>query len=304
MTLGSDTMDEAPPPAQASAPVRPFYWSVRRELWESRSLYLAPLIAAGVVLLGFLIGVTRLPAILRAIRGLDAERQGDRLAIPFHIVSVAVVATSLIVAVFYCLGALYNERRDRNILFWKSLPVSDLITVLSKASLPIIGLPIIAAATVGAVQLVMLLLSTLVLWMNGLDARILWTRAPLLDAYGTLLYGLPVLSLWYAPIYGWLLLVSAWAKRAPFLWALLTPLALCLVEQIAFDTHNLASLLGYRLGGVFRIAFTDRSPGEGGGQMHPDPVGLLTSPGLWTGLIFAAACLAGAIWLRRRREPI
>jgi ABC-2 type transport system permease protein len=304
MTLGSDTMDEAPPPAQASAPVRPFYWSVRRELWESRSLYLAPLIAAGVVLLGFLIGVTRLPAILRAIAGLDPERQGDRLAIPFHIVSVAVVVTSLIVAVFYCLGALYNERRDRNILFWKSLPVSDLITVLSKASLPIIGLPIIAAATVGAVQLIMLLLSTLVLWMNGLDARILWTRAPLLDAYETLLYGLPVLSLWYAPIYGWLLLVSAWAKRAPFLWALLTPLALCLVEQIAFDTHNLASLLGYRLGGVFKIAFTDRAPGEGGGQMHADPVGFLTSPGLWTGLIFAAACLAGAIWLRRRREPI
>ena len=58
---------------------------------------------------------------------------------------------------FYCLDALYGERRDRSILFWKSLPVSDLTTVLSKASIPIVVLPLLTFAVTVATQLIMLL---------------------------------------------------------------------------------------------------------------------------------------------------
>ena len=35
------------------------------------------------------------------------------------------------------------------------------------------------------------------------------------------LYALAVQSLWYLPLFCWLLLVSAWSRRAVLLWALL-----------------------------------------------------------------------------------
>ena len=125
-----------------------------------------------------------------------------------------------------------------------------------------------------------------------------------------LLYGLTVLALWYAPIYGWLLLVSGWARRTTFLWAVLPPLALCVVEKIAFNTSYFASMLAYRLGG-FDDAFSVKAHGTAAHAEPPqvdlaqlDPARFLSTPGLWVGLAFAAAFLAAAVWQRRRREPI
>jgi ABC-2 type transport system permease protein len=311
MSPPADTLDDAPfaGPRPDPAPLtrtRPFFWSVRRELWENRSLYIAPLAVAGLIMFGILVSSAHFAGRVREIARLALEQQSDRLSIPYHIVAVAIVVTSLIVSVFYCLGALYNERRDRNILFWKSLPVSDLVTVLAKASLPMAVTPVLTVAVTAATQIVILLWSSLVLGAGGLDASVLWTRIPLLANLATLAWGMVALSLWYAPLYAWLLLVSAWAKRTPFLWALLPPPALALVEKLAFDSHHFVDLVGYRLGGVFTLAFTNADPRAhaAGGQLHADPIRFLTSPGLWTGLAFAAACLAGAIWLRRRREAI
>ena len=53
---------------------RPFYWSVRRELWDNPSIYVAPLIAAGVVLLGCLLSGYRLPQMRRTALSLDPTR--------------------------------------------------------------------------------------------------------------------------------------------------------------------------------------------------------------------------------------
>ena len=64
--------------------------------------------------------------------------------------------TAFLVGVFYCLDALHGERRDRSILFWKSLPVSDLTTVLAKASVPCRVLPPRAFALALATQLMLL----------------------------------------------------------------------------------------------------------------------------------------------------
>jgi ABC-2 type transport system permease protein len=311
MSSNADALDDAAfatprPEPGPHARIRPFYWSVWRELWENRAFYIAPLAAAGLTLFGVLISSAHLASHVREMANLGPEQQSDRLSIPYHIVAVAIIVVGLIVGVFYSLGALYNERRDRNILFWKSLPVSDLIAVLAKASLPMIVMPVITLAIAAATQIVILIWSTLVLGAGGVDATVLWTRIPLLENLGILAYGMAALALWYAPIHAWLLLVSAWARRNPFLWALLPPPAVCLVEKLAFNTGHFAGLLGYRLGGVFTLAFTDADPRAhaAGARLHADPIALLASPGLWTGLIFAAACLAGAVWLRRRREAI
>ena len=245
---------------------------------------------------------------MRAVSALDPAQQGAVLARPYSVAASLIILTSFIVGVFYCLDALHSERRDRSILFWKSLPVSDLTTVLSKASIPVVVLPLLIFAIVVAVQLIMLLLSTAVLLGSGLGAATLWTRLRLFQMSLVLLYGLTVHVLWYATIYGWLLLVSGWAGRTTFLWAVLPPLALYAVERIAFGTSFFASMLKYRLTGAMATAFAVKAQGRGTVVIDRlaqlDPVRFLSSPGLWIGLAGAAAFLATAVRLRRYREPI
>jgi ABC-2 type transport system permease protein len=312
MSTFSDAVPDGSPdaaagaPASALSPTRPFYWSLRRELWENRAFYRGPLIAGGVVLFGLMLSVVNLSHHLHGAWESKIKVAGELMAIPYAIAAFAIIVTAMIVAVFYCLGALHNERRDRSLLFWKSLPVSDLTTVLAKATMPLVVLPVITFAVIIATQLVMVALNTIALLLHGMDAGLSVTAVPWGRMTLALAYGLVALSLWWAPIYGWLLLVSAWAKRAPFLWAVLPPLALCLVEKIAFDSGALWSVLTYRLGGALGAAFIFPVQHHEVTDVVPriDLAGFLTTPGLWAGLVFAAACLAGAVWFRRNREPI
>ena len=312
-----NTQPNIPPGGQAVVPAamsamtatRPMYWSVRRELWENRSIYIAPLVAAAVVLLGFAISTIGLPERRRAVLLLDPLQQRARIEQPYDIAAMMLMLTAFIVAVFYCLDALHGERRDRSILFWKSLPVSDFTTVLSKASIPLVVLPLLTFAIIVATQLIMLLLSTLILLMNGLSPATS-SQLPFFQLSLILLYGLVTMALWQAPFYGWLLLVSGWARRATFLWAVLPLLAVCAVEKIAFDTAHFAVMLGHRLTGSFENAFVVVKPPRGvivpvvDRLTQLDPVKFLSSPGLWIGLGIAAAFLAAAIRMRRNRDPI
>src|SRR5439155_79444 len=223
---------------------RAMYWSVRRELWESRSIYIAPLALTAVMVFGFFIAAI---AALSA-NGVKLDQHTDKLAQPFNFVAVLMMATTFIVAIFYCLDALHGERRDRSVLFWKSMPVSDVTTVLSKASIPLVVLPLITFVLTIAVQLVMLLLGSAVALITGHSAAALWTKLPWFQMSGMLLYHLlSVHSLYYAPIFGWLLLASAWAKRAPILWAVLPLFAIGIVEKIVFNTSYLGAMLASRI---------------------------------------------------------
>jgi ABC-2 type transport system permease protein len=308
MTTETDAMPEPALDARPNLPAtysktRPYYWSVRRELWEYRSIVIAPLAAAGVVLFGFLISTFYLSRTVRVISGLPPAKQHSVLSAPYGIAAFAVVATAAIVAVFYCLGALHNERRDRSILFWKSLPVSDLTTVLAKASIPFFVLPLVVFPVIVATQLIMRGVSIPILALHGLSTTPLATQVPLFRMSVELLYVLIVLSLWYAPIWAWLLLVSGWSRRMAFLWAILPPLALCLIEKIAFDTAFLASMLADRLTGGLDKAVDGTTQGQID-LAQLDPAKFVSSPDLWAGLTVAAALLAAAIWLRRYRDPI
>jgi ABC-2 type transport system permease protein len=215
------------------------------------------------------------------------------------------IVTAFIVGVFYCLDALHSERRDRSILFWKSLPVSDLTTVLSKASVPFVILPLIIFGTVVLVQFLMLLWSSAILLPSGLAATT-WTRFNLFQQSVILLYSLIVIVLWHAPIYGWALLISGWARRATFLWAVLPFLAIGVLEKIAFDTSHFASMLKDRVFGAGDTAFAFQ-PHRGvaiDSLVQLTPGRYLTTPGLWIGLAFAAAFVAIAVRQRRYRGPI
>ena len=303
-TLPESFGSQGTAPAALSA-TRPFYWSVRRELWEYRSIYLAPLAIAGVILLGFGFVLFHLPHTMRTLSSPDPAHQRTALAQPYDFAAGLIMGAAFIVSFFYSLDTLYGERRDRSIFFWKSLPVSDLTTVLAKASIPLLALPIIAFVITVVTQSIMLLLSSLVLLASGLSVATLWTQLELYQTLMMLLYHLvTVHMLWYAPIYAWLLLVSAWARRMPFLWAVLPPLAIHIFEKIAFHSSYFTALMKYRFsGGSAAVASMQGNfpihPG-----MHLTPLNFLSSPGLWIGLGFAAAFLAAAARLRRYQGPI
>jgi ABC-2 type transport system permease protein len=282
---------------------RPMYWSVRRELWENRSIHIAPLAAAGVGVLAFLIGLG-----FSHSMGGHAGDQRVMLAMPYAHVAWLVLATALTVGFFYCLDALHGERRDRSILFWKSLPVSDLTTILAKASIPLLVLPLLVFAIAVTTHLIMLPLNAAALLVSGAAATL--RQLPFFQMEFVLLYGLIVLALWHAPLYGWLLLVSAWARRATFLWAVLPLAAICAFERIAFRTSYFGSLLEDRLYGFAEDAFALHGQTGVPVDAHFIPVAALTpgkflsTPGLWIGLACAAIFLVAAARLRRRREPI
>jgi ABC-2 type transport system permease protein len=287
---------------------RPMYWSVRRELWENRSIYIGPLVGAVVMLLAFLITLVHLPRSMRQLADDSLAHQRSELVMPYGHATMLIALAAFVVAVLYCLDALYGERRDRSVLFWKSLPVSDLTTVLAKASIPLLFLPLIVFAVTFATHLMMLLLSTGVLLVTGGDVAMLWTRLPFIQVELVTPYALLAMALWLAPVYGWLLLISAWARRAALLWALFPPIAICVFEKIAFNTAHCFSLLGYRLIGWFTQAFAAEPPGHVDPHFIPlpelAPLQFLTTPGLWVGLVLAAIFLAAAVRMRRDRGLI
>ena len=263
-------------------------WSVRRELWENRSIYVAPLIVAAVIAFASLLAVRH-------------NLQPDKLAAHDELVAGVLMGTTLIVAIFYCLDALYGERRDRSILFWKSMPVTDWTAVLSKMAVPMVVLPVVTFVLTIVTQLIMLLAASAYLSMKGQSAAALWNLPWLQMSSGMLYHLVTVHSLYYAPIFGWLLLVSAWAKRVPFLWAFLPLATIGFIEKIVFNTTHFAAMLGSRISGGM-----ETGPAKGGMMMlwPAHPLEFLTRPGLWIGLAIAATCVAGAVRLRRYRDPI
>jgi ABC-2 type transport system permease protein len=308
-----NTQSNAPPNSQLEAreiapavlsATQPFYWSVRRELWEYRSIYVAPTAAAALYLFGFLISLPRLPRKMLDLAALDPAAQQHAIAMPYDFAAGLMMAVALIVGVFYSLDTLHGERRDRSILFWKSLPVSDVTAVLSKASIPLIVLPLFAFSVTVVTQFIMLLLSSAVLSANGMSVASYWMQLSFFQTSVMLFYHLfTVHVLGHAPFYAWFLLVSAWSRRAAFLWAFLPPLAIAFVEKIAFNTSYFGELLLAQLsGGTEAVPFPGRMPIDPGMQLTPG--NFLLSPGLWIGLVLTAVFLAAAVKLRRNRGPI
>jgi ABC-2 type transport system permease protein len=298
--------------SQASAPrmisyTQSFYWSVRREFWENRLIYLAPLAAAAIFLVSFVVNMILLrrrmhgvwPAVL--LSHVDPARQHDALVLPFEMSAALIMGIAMVVGIFYSLDALYGERRDRSILFWKSMPVSDLTTVLSKMAIPLVIIPVLSYAIVLVTHFIMLLMASTLLVGSGANIAALWTQESFFRFSLDLFYHmLTVHGLWYAPLYGWLLLVSAVAPRAPFVWAVLPPFVIWAVEKMAFNTTYFLSLLQVRLTGPQ----DPEMPQNANLMSSLIPHHFFDQPGLWAGLAVAAVFLAIAVRLRRYRGPI
>lgn len=293
---------------------------VRREFWEHRAFVIAPAIVAAIlVIIAVTIGgdyvhiSDELPGHLSTSEGKSAV-----VAWVLYGVSFPFVVVMCIVVTFYLLDSLYADRKDRSVLFWKSLPLSDTTTVLSKLATAAVCIPVLTLVAALATNLLVAFISSVRL--SGVEHLDVWSTVwqPMvwLRVHGVILYALIASVLWYLPIAAWLLLASAWAGRAVLLWATLPPLLALFVEN-RFGGHWLFDLLGRRLVGWLPIAFDrdelvrqsieiegDRIPWPDRVWDVIDPVGFITSPGLWGGLIVAGLLLWATIIVRRRRSEV
>lgn len=277
---------------------RPFLTLVRRELWEHGSLIWAPLaMALMIIVVSLVSGMVKgsvdidlgedrpLPELFG-----DAEKQRGIFTLVMAGLVLPQLLVAFVVVFFYLLDCLFTERRDRSILFWKSLPVSDAKTVLSKLFVALVAVPLWSWALSLVVGLVVF--GVVAAQVSGTPAAGLgtWHGGTWLTVQAAMLGKMVIAALWYLPVAGWLLLVSVLAKRAPFLWATLPFLVLSLAERIALGSNVVGALVAQRLFG-FR---------EEVSLMSEFP--LLASPGLWIGVAVGAALVYAAIRVRRRSD--
>lgn len=281
---------------------RSYVWSVRRELWEYRTLWIAPAVVGVVALIGFLATLPGLAANVAELTGPNVEQAHNYVHGPYGAAAMLGFAVAFLVAVFYCLDALSGEKRDRTVLFWKSLPVSDTATVLAKATVPMVVLPAIVLLVTAAAIALISTISALVL--DRESSALLFSHVQPIRSTIAVLYSLVVIGLWHAPIYAWLMLVGGWARRAALIWAVVPFLAVGALERILFQSWHFLEFLRFLLIGWATRAFdwegdpmTDLMA-----SLRPDQVA--ATPSFWGGLFFAALCLAGAVRLRRRAEPV
>ena len=311
MTTESNVLRDAALDSQSVAvagesPTRPFYWSVRRELWENRWIYVGQLATAAVFLLGFLINLSRWLAKMHGVSVTDPAQYWEAAALPYNVAAGLMMFVLILMNVFYSADALYGERHDRSILLWKSLPVSDLTTVLAKASIPLVILPLLTFAITVAIHVIMLLLCSVALPASGLSMAALWRELSIFRMWGMLLYHIFLAhALWPFPVYCWLMLVSGWARRAPLLWAALPVAVIGGLEKLVLGTSHFAAMVGMRL--IGGGAPTDVAHGEmfpTGPMTQLTPLRFLSTPGLWIGLVVAVVFLAAAVRMRRYRDPV
>ena len=326
-------------PAKAPVPhaTARFKWLLRREYWENRGGFFWGPVIAGAIIVG-------LNLILAVIGSIAARRSmgssgfvfdhadthevgqalgamGDGMLVGGVIVACIVLA---FVVFFYALGCLYDDRRDRSILFWKSLPVSDGQMVLSKLAWALVLAPVLAVAIGLLIGLALWLISALTITVNGVPAaHAVFTQSHPLRIIGGVLACLPVYMAWALPTIGWLMFCSAAARSKPFLWAVLVPVLACVVismmtilpgVDIAHDkvwyTVVYRGLLSVIPGGWYPVV--GGVVGESAHIGTPDDLAgaidltrswhAFASFDIWIGAIVGVALIAAAVRLRRWRD--
>jgi ABC-2 type transport system permease protein len=284
-------------------------WLIRREFWENRAIWMIPAVVGALLILAALFGQVSIPALTSTQQTRDA---GGMFLIVVGLMFYAVMG---VYAGWYLLDCLYADRKDRSILFWKSLPISDARTVLSKLA---IGLVIIPAVYFVAAD-VTSLIAAFILSIRARQSlgSALWQPDLWLQIQVLWMYAIVVSAVWYLPVVGWLLAVSAWAKRAVILWSVLPPFILYLIERLFFGTHVIGHELAKRLGGMATVAFyvpkevfshdgINATAGDGPASVWQfiNAAGFFSNPETLIGAAVGVALIVLAIQLRMRRSEI
>ena len=306
-------------------------WLIRREVWENRSLWIVPLVIAGVSLVAAAFGGIHVgdkgnfwmsgdsesgihlsDHDRESIRGAMATAPLDKKQMIYAITLSTFTAVQLfsmaIVLFFYLLDSLLNERKDRSILFWKSLPVSDAQVVFSKLLTAAVVTPVFVLLVSSLLQVVFAGVWSARFSGTVLgDALMAWDGGVWLQIQGSFLLLLVSGILWYLPLMAYLMIVSVWARRNAFLWAVLPPVAILAIEGMILQSNHFGQFLGRRFIGIFQI-MEEGSRSVSGEDMVTvrevfDAVTVVfTHYETWLGLLAAAAMIFAAIRIRRFRD--
>ncbi len=230
-------------------------------------------------------------------QGLDMFRHG--VATPFYLVY-------FIIAFFVLLSALYDDRKDRTVLFWKSIPVTDTETVLSKLITTAWVAPAATIVMIFATQVFFLIVVTfLIIGSDHLSTWQVWSNSGLIVGFFELIVGYIIQGLWALPIYGWLLFVSSAVTKVPFVWAVLTPVVPMLLERAVFGSTVLAKGVGNHLQfkALPMAAEIEGDTVENAVELS-DIFALLATTDMWFGIVVGAAFMFGAVYFRRRNNEI
>ncbi|TQV87481.1 ABC-2 transporter permease [Aliikangiella coralliicola] len=296
---------------------------VKREFWEHKgSFFYAPavmVIVFAVMLVVFGLSGDRLiidgeheisfseqlPKVVSSFEQLPEEAKEKAVTIGLSAPAMLFGFVMLFISMFYCLNSLYEERKDRSILFWKSLPVSDIETILSKFVSVVFLVPAIYFAVIVVFQLFILIYVTVGSWFGGGSGVTIWTASNLFALWFNMLVAMIGGSLWLAPLWGWFMLASSWAKKVSFLWGGLPIMLVIVCEGYIFRTTEFAQLIGERIAegfaiqnyALYQLAGGDILDFEVNSALHS-----FVSAEFWGGLIVAAVLLSGAVYIRRFRD--
>ena len=312
---------------------------LKREYWEHRGGFLwTPVWVSGVILaltvLGMIaaevfrarahvqLGGMSLEAVRASISARDFVDAGHALDVTQFMFAAMCCIALFFVLFFYLLGALYDDRRDRSVLFWKSLPVSDHATVVSKALSAMLVAPLIALGVATLAYAVFVVIASAWLALHGLNVLPALAASHPLRTLWRMLLTIPLDALWALPTIGWLLLCSAWARSKPFLWAVMVPLLVVFANwwigvlgaphfDGVLDLARMVSrlLLSLIPGGWMTVESGQLHrwiphPGATGDDGLLQPARLLAvaaSPELWIGVAVGVVLIGASIRLRGRR---
>ncbi|MEP6886391.1 MAG: hypothetical protein ABJC66_16705 [Gammaproteobacteria bacterium] len=290
--------------------MKTYSWLIRREFWENRAIWLFPAVLGGFLLLAALFSKIELISLPAQI---PSQAVGQAFLGVIGLIFFAVMA---IYSTWYLLDCLFADRKDRSVLFWKSLPISDAATVLSKLAIALIVIPLVYAVTADLTTLLMAFIISV--RASSFIGGALWHGDAWLQLQGLWLYLIFVAAVWFLPVSAYLLVVSAWAKRAVMLWAVLPPLALILAERLFVGTHVIANILAGRL--TPPVEAFNANPGSGAWVTTvidkdvirtPSSIwsflnigGFLSSMETWIGVAIGVVLIVCAIQLRMRRTEI
>ena len=311
-TTLADSAPDSPRSDAAPAARRPaeiMLTLVRRELWEHRALWLAPLCMAALLALVAAIGRIHIE-LDEAPRLTSESQQVALLTIVQFVLAIPLYLVALFVGSYYLLDCLYAERKDRSILFWKSLPVSDGLTVCSKLLVALVVVPFGVLALALLAHLVYSAILAARVSLGSLPPVLTWNSYEWLRTEAVMFLVTLFAVLWWAPIAGYLLLVSAWVRRAPILWATLPFVLGPVLEWVAFGTRYLLGFIDYRVNGIWEILGVGHANIASKHGLHPVGTALevldfrhaLTAIDLWLGLASTAALVYAAIRIRRYRD--
>jgi len=279
-----------------------YVWLIRREFWERRAIWVIPATISAALILVALFGRMQ---IINDVP-LESPYVGK---VYLGLTGALFITIMMLYSTLYLLDCLYDDRRDRSVLFWKSLPISDTDTVLSKLLVALFAIPLVSFVAADITSLIVAFIVSV--RARSMIGGALWEGGAWLQIQGLWMYVIVTAAVWYLPVAGWCLIVSAWVKRAPMLWSILPLLVAHLIERFFIGTHYLAGVVGGRIDGYAAAAFNGGSRGSWNANdvattawQFMDISGFFTNPATWIGAAVGAAMVAAAIQIRMRRAEI